>query len=334
MQSFANIIGQQSIKEHLRRSLQNGKISHAYIFYGEKGSGKKTLADLFARALQCEKKLPEPCNQCISCKQALNHNQPDIIYVGHEKTGLISVDEIRRQVNNTVDIKPYSSERKVYIIDEAEKMNVQAQNALLKTLEEPPSYTVILLLTSNLEGLLPTIRSRCVTLTMKPVSDKILQNYLMHEIKLPDYKAAICAAFARGNVGRAKELAVSAEFEELKQETIRLLEQLSDKSVSEFASIAKTKAEKNDNTDQFLELLSMWYRDVLICKATGSRKHLIFYEEASYIEKIAIKSTYEGIHFILNSIEEARNRLAGNVNAELTLEWLLLTLQEYTGSTK
>lgn len=334
MQSFANIIGQKSIKEHLRRSLQNGKISHAYIFYGEKGSGKKTLADLFARALQCERKMPEPCNQCTSCKQAHNRNQPDIIYVGHEKPGLISVDEIRKQVNNSVYIKPYSSERKIYIIDEAEKMNVQAQNALLKTLEEPPAYTVILLLTSNLEGLLSTIRSRCVTLTMKAVSDKELKNYLMSEVKLPDYKAAVCAAFARGNVGRAKELAVSAEFEELKQETIRLLQQLSEKSVSELAAIAKSKAEKDSNTDTFLELLSMWYRDVLIYKATGDSNRFIFYEEISVIKKMALKSTYEGINCILNSIEEARNRLAGNVNAELTLEWLLLTMQEYTGSVK
>ena len=101
----------------------------------------------------------------------MNRNQPDIIYVQHEKLNIISVDEIRRQVNNSIAIKPYSSERKVYIIDEAEKMNVQAQNALLKTLEEPPAYAVIILLTTNQEALLQTIRSRCVTLTMKPVSD-------------------------------------------------------------------------------------------------------------------------------------------------------------------
>ena len=220
MQSFANVIGQASIKEHIKKSLHTGKISHAYIFYGEKGSGKKTLADLFARALQCEAEGDKPCNQCISCKQALNRNQPDIIYVQHEKPGNISVDEIRKQVNNDIAIKPYSSERKIYIIDEAEKMNVQAQNALLKTLEEPPAYATIMLLTTNLEAMLQTIRSRCVTLTMKPVPDVELQRYLMREVQVPDYKASICTAFARGNVGRAKELAVSPEFDELKEETL------------------------------------------------------------------------------------------------------------------
>ncbi len=332
MQSFANIIGQTSIKEHLKKSLQTGKISHAYIFYGEKGSGKKTLADLFARALQCESGGAEPCNQCISCKQAMNRNQPDIIYLQHEKPNIISVDEIRTQVNNDIAIKPYSSERKVYIIDEAEKMNVQAQNALLKTLEEPPAYATILLLTTNLEGMLQTIRSRCVTLTMKPVADVDIQRYLMKEVQIPDYKAGVCAAFARGNVGRARELAVSHEFEECKEETLQMVEHLSEKSLNELAAIAKAKAEKGSNVAAFLELMQMWYRDVLIYKATGSSQALIFREELSGIKVLANRLTYEGLNRILETVKVTETRLAGNVNAELALEWLLLTAREITVS--
>ncbi len=324
MQSFAQVIGQSSIKEHIKKSLETRKISHAYIFYGERGSGKKTLANLFARALQCEAGGTEPCNMCQSCKQALNRNQPDIVYVQHEKPSVISVDEIRKQVNGDVGIKPYSSDRKIYIIDEAEKMNVQAQNALLKTLEEPPAYAVIMLLTTNLEALLQTIRSRCVTLTMKPVLDIELQKYLMRTAQVPDYKASVCAAFARGNVGRALELVSSTEFDELKDETLQLLQSISDKPLSDLAAFAKKKAEKDSNTEGFLELLEMWYRDVLLFKSTGSAQHLIFSEEKQHIKRMAVKSTYEGLGRILDSIREARNRLSANVNAELTLEWLLL----------
>ncbi len=325
MQSFASVIGQTSIKDHLKKSLQTGKISHAYIFFGEKGSGKKTLADLFARALQCESGGAEPCNQCTSCKQALNRNQPDILYLQHEKPNIISVDEIRRQVNNDIGIKPYSSHRKIYIIDEAEKMNAQAQNALLKTLEEPPSYATILLLTTNLEAMLQTIRSRCVTLTMKPVPDVDIQRYLMREVQIPDYKAGICAAFARGNVGRARDLAVSAEFEALKEETMELLGHLQEKSYSDLAQAAKTRAEKGSDTAGFLELMQMWYRDVLLYKAGGSSHGLIFGEELSGIKQLAQKMSYEGLNQILETIELTRSRLAGNVNAELAMEWLLLT---------
>jgi len=331
MQSFANVIGQTSIKDHLRKSLQTGKISHAYIFFGEKGSGKKTLADLFARALQCESGEAEPCNQCTSCKQAINRNQPDIIYLQHEKPGVISVDEVRKQINNDIGIKPYSSERKVYIIDEAEKMNVQAQNALLKTLEEPPAYATILLLTTNLEAMLQTIRSRCVVLTIKPVPDTDIQKYLMREVQIPDYKAGICAAFARGNVGRAKELAISAAFEELKEETLELVGHLQDKSLSDLAAAAKAKAEKDSDTEGFLELIQMWYRDILLYKATGSSQGLIFQEALPEIKRLSHGLTYEGLNRMLETVELTRTRLAGNVNAELTLEWLLITARDIGG---
>lgn len=328
MQSFAGVIGQEPIKEHLKAGILTGKISHAYIFYGEKGSGKKTLADLFSRTLQCERHGTEPCNECTSCKQALNRNQPDIIYVTHDKPAIISVEEIRRQVNNDVAVKPYASDRKVYIIDEAEKMNVQAQNALLKTLEEPPAYTTILLLTTNLEALLTTIRSRCVTLSLKPVQDEALTRYLMREMKIPDYKANVCAAFARGNVGRARELAVSTEFEQLKEEVIHLVRDISDKTANDLAAIAKARADKHADTETFLELLKMWYRDVLVYKSVQSTGYLIFGEETQYIKKAAARSTYEGLNQILEAIKEAERRLSYNVNGELALEWLLLKCKE------
>jgi DNA polymerase-3 subunit delta' len=167
---------------------------------------------------------------------------------------------------------------------------------------------------------------------MKPVSDKEIQRYLMKEVQIPDYKAGVCAAFARGNVGRAMELAVSAEFEEIKDEALQLMQQLQEKSLSDLAAFAKTKADKDSNTEVFLELLQMWYRDVLLYKATGNTDQLIFGEEVSHIKKMAVKCTYEGLNRMLNSIEEARARLAGNVNAELTLEWLLLAAQEVVSS--
>ena len=146
----------------------------------------------------------------------LGKNHPDIIRVTHEKPNTIGVDDIRNQVNNDIVIKPYKGPKKIYIINEAEKMNVAAQNALLKTLEEPPEYGVILLLTTNVEAMLQTIVSRCIVLTMKPVADDVVQNYIMKEYHVPDYKAAVCAAFARGNIGKARQLASSEDFDNIK----------------------------------------------------------------------------------------------------------------------
>jgi DNA polymerase-3 subunit delta' len=117
--NWDTIVGQERLKENLKNALKYNKISHAYMLQGEKLSGKKLVADIFARALQCESKDGvKPCNECRSCRQAVNRNHPDIIYVGHENPNLISVNEIRTQINGDVAIKPYSSPRKIYIVDE------------------------------------------------------------------------------------------------------------------------------------------------------------------------------------------------------------------------
>lgn len=186
MAGFQDIYGQEQIKEHLQNALSTGKVSHAYILNGEKSSGKEFIAKVFAMALQCEEDGKEPCQKCHSCRQALSGNHPDIIRVIHEKPNTISVDDIRTQVNGDVAIKPYSGKYKVYILSEAEKMTAQAQNALLKTLEEPPEYAVIMLLTSNVNALLPTIVSRCVTLDMKPVPDEVVRRFLCGQMQVPD----------------------------------------------------------------------------------------------------------------------------------------------------
>ncbi len=328
MPNFKDIYGQKQIVDHFQNALESGKISHAYIINGERSSGKEFIAKIFAMALQCEKEGIEPCNECHSCKQALSGNHPDIIKVTHEKPATVGVEDIRNGVNNDVVIKPYSSKWKIYIINEAEKMTVQAQNALLKTLEEPPAYAVILLLTSNPEALLPTIQSRCVVLNMKPVSDDIIKNYLMKELHIPDYKADVCTAFARGNLGKAKALAASEEFDNIKTEAVSLLKYIRDMEITDIMSAIKKINDYKIDINDYLDILSVWYRDVLLFKATNDVNHLIFKDEIQYIKKVSNQSAYEGIEIILDALEKAKARLRANVNFELTMELLLLTIKE------
>lgn len=246
----------------------------------------------------------------------------------HEKPNSIGVEDIRSQVNNDIVIKPYSSPYKIYIINEGEKMTVQAQNALLKTLEEPPAYGVILILATNVEALLPTIVSRCVVLNMKPVRDDIVRKFLMEDLQIPDYKANVCVAFARGNIGRAKMLASSEDFDNVKEEAVTLLKYIRDMEISEIvAAIKKISEYKLDVTD-YLDILSIWYRDVLLFKATNDANNLIFKEEIKYIRKEAGQRSYEGIEIILDALEKAKSRLSANVNFDLTMELLFLTMKE------
>ena len=291
MTGFSDVLGHEQTILHMKHAIEMDKVSHAYIISGEKGSGKKLLADLFARTLQCERKGTEPCMECQSCKQALSLNQPDIIRVMHEKPNTISVEDIRTQINGDIMIRPYSSPYKIYIVDEAEKLSVQAQNALLKTIEEPPVYAVLLLLTTNAGMLLQTIRSRCVILELKPVSSPMVKNYLMEQLEVPEYHADICTAFAQGNVGKAKRLALSDSFSEMLEHALHLVKYIHDMEVVDMISDLKRINTYKMEINDYLDLLTVWYRDVLMFKATRDADSLIFSHELISIREKAQKSS-------------------------------------------
>ena len=286
------------------------------------------FAQLFAMTLQCERGGINPCNECHSCRQAVSGNHPDIIRVTHEKPNTISVDDVRVQINNDIMIKPYNGKYKIYIVPDADLMTPQAQNALLKTIEEPPEYAVIFLLTENADSLLPTILSRCVVLKIKNVKDVLIKKYLMEHMSIPDYQAEICAAFAQGNMGRAIMLASSEYFNEIKEETIQMMKYIKDMELPELlAAIRKISSYKVGVTD-ILDLISVWFRDVLLYKATKDVNGVIFADQMKYIKERANTSSYEGIEIILKGIETAKARLKANVNFDLVMELLLLTIKE------
>ena len=328
MATFRDIIGQDQIKSHLKAAIKSNKISHAYIINGEKSSGKEFIAGVFAQTLQCEKGGDEPCGECHSCKQAMTKNHPDIRYVTHEKPASIGVDDIREQISDDVSIKPYSAPYKIYIVSEAEKMTAQAQNAILKTLEEPPEYVVIMLLTTNSASFLQTIRSRCIELDMKPVPSEVLKEYLMREYEIPDYKADVCVAFAQGNVGKAREMATSDDFTAVQNATLNLVKSVREMDLSDAVAGIKAMSEYKVDPGDYLDIISIWYRDVLLFKATGETDQLVFREELSTIRRVAQRSSYEGIEEVLEALRKARIRLGANVNFDLTMELLLLTIQE------
>lgn len=328
MAGFKDIIGQENLKEHLINAIQADKISHAYVIQGELGAGKEFIAKIFAKTIQCERGETEPCEECRSCKQIENNNHPDVIWVTHEKPNSIGVEDIRGQINNDMGIKPYYGPKKIYIIKDAHKMTVQAQNALLKTLEEPPAYGVILLLTANAEALLPTILSRCVILHMRPAEDKKIVDYLMKQLQVPDYKASVCAAFARGNVGKAKALAENEDFEHIKEEAVSLLKYIQDMEISEIVAAVKKISDFKLDVNNYLDIIAVWFRDILLFKATKDVNSLIFKEEIQYIKRTADRSSYEGIENVIEAIDKAQTRLSANVNFDLTMELLFLTIKE------
>lgn len=328
MLKLNEILGHEQIKEHFTNAVQTGKISHAYILSGEAGMGRKSLAHAFALSLLCEKGLPQPCMQCHACKQVLSGNHPDLIHVTHEKPASIGVDDIREQINDTIMVRPYSSYYKIYIVDEAEKMTVQAQNALLKTIEEPPSYAVILLLTTNPDAFLQTILSRCVQLKLKPLRDSVVKEYLIQSLQVEESQAEIYAAFARGNLGKAIHLAESEDFKQMYEQLMKLLKGLKDGDITELLDQIKSFKDNNLDIRECLDFMQMWYRDVLMYKTTKDINLLIFKDEFTTIKTMSTLSGYEGLEKILEAIDKARIRLDANVNMELAMELMLLTMKE------
>ncbi len=328
MSGFADILGQEAIKEHFTKAIAFHKVSHAYILTGEKGMGKKSLANAFALSLLCEKGGTEPCLECHSCRQVLSGNHPDLIYVTHEKPASIGVEDVRSQINDTMAVRPYNGGYKIYIVDEAEKMTVQAQNALLKTIEEPPAYGVILLLTSNEDAFLSTILSRCVQLKLKPLKDSVVKTYLEETMGVKEQDADVYTAFARGNLGKAIHLASSEDFKLMHSEMLYLLNHLKEMDIADILNFIRKLREEEIDLYECLDFMQLWYRDVLMFKVTKDVNLLIFKDQYTAINEISKNSGYDGLENILAAVDKARVRLNANVNTELVLELMLLVMKE------
>lgn len=328
MAGFRDILGQKSVIAHMKKAVSMGKTSHAYILNGEKGMGKKLLAHAFSMTLQCEQGGEEPCMECRSCKQAEGRNHPDIKWITHEKPNTISVEEVRDQLVNDMAIKPYSSKYKIYIIDEGEKMTPAAQNTLLKTIEEPPAYGIVIILTSNKEMLLQTILSRCVSLNLRPLRDEEMKRYLISHENVPDYQAAMAVRFAGGNLGRAIDIISSDDFIAMKDDVVRALKNAYKMTASDINQLVKEHTAYKNDMDAYLNLIIMWFRDVLLYKASGHRNCLMFESEAEVIDRQAREISYDGVQEILVEIDNLKSRLKSNVNFEITLELLFIKIRE------
>ena len=327
MAELKKVIGQNHIIEHFKNAIRMDRVSHAYIINGEDDSGKEELANWISMALQCEKGSGEPCLECRACRQALGDNHPDIKWITHEKT-VISVDDVREQINNDVEIKPYSGKRKIYIVPDAEKMREPAQNTLLKTLEEPPSYAVIILLTNNSDSFLQTILSRGLQLNIRPVREDIIKEYLKKELDISDYEAGIATAFSGGNPGKAVKLATSEEFGEMKNDVSSTITSIISGTMEDVMSAIKKAADYKDNILEYLDLFQTWFRDMLIYKSCRDESLIIFQKERMNISQMSEMTTFEDINKILEVLDTTRWRMMSNVNFDGALEVLFITIKE------
>lgn len=325
MYTFEEIRGNTPLVEQLRRSAASGRSSHAYLFLGGAGAGKRLIANTFAKALQCEGE-KRPCDSCKSC-HAFNHgNHPDVIYFQPLKNGkTYTIEDVREQLLETVDLKPFQYEKKIYIIEKADTLNIQSQNALLKTLEEPPAHAVFLLLAERAEAFLPTILSRVVVMKIRPLSAETIADYLMQAGHLAE-ESHILSAYAQGRIGQALELVEDEGFREMRQDILGKLEVLPSMSEGDAYLLAKDlEGYKNDL--RFLDIMELWYRDLLTAKSLREEGYLIQRDKKDAIFRAA-KEPAALLAKKAAAVRTARMRLAQNANFRLTVEVMLMDLKE------
>lgn len=325
MYTFEEIRGNTPLVEQLRRSAASGRSSHAYLFLGGAGAGKRLIANTFAKALQCEGE-KRPCDSCKSC-HAFNHgNHPDVIYFQPLKNGkTYTIEDVREQLLETVDLKPFQYEKKIYIIEKADTLNIQSQNALLKTLEEPPAHAVFLLLAERAEAFLPTILSRVVVMKIRPLSAETIADYLMQAGHLAE-ESHILSVYAQGRIGQALELVEDEGFREMRQDILGKLEALPSMSEGDAYLLAKDfEVYKNDL--RFLDIMELWYRDLLMAKSLREEGYLIQRDKKDAIFRAA-KEPAALLAKKAAAVRTARMRLAQNANFRLTMEVMLMDLKE------
>ena len=297
---LSEFVGYGDKMEQLMRSVQAGRIVHALLFAGPHGSGKRTMARLFAQAMLCRGAEPRPCGACPACKRFAAGSHPDVRTLKPEKK-TIGVDEIRDLIEY-LSLRPYEGGRHIAIIEQADRMTPAAQNALLKTLESPSGDVMFFLIAESAESLLPTIRSRCQLVRFTDLSVEDCAGVLVRRGIAPE-RAGMLAGLSQGSVGRALELDSDEAYMALRRSVLQSLDALKD-AASVSRAAAMLEAEKGAEGD-ILEIMELWARDRMAVEA-GAKPY-----QAGEYDRLA-RSPIDGLA-LLKGVVAARMRLASNV---------------------
>lgn len=319
---FTDIIGHQRQLELLRLAMSNGRLHHAYLFLGPDGVGKRTVAVGLAQAIHCVEADQDFCGRCVNCTRITDGNHPDVrlIEPAPDKKE-ISIQQIR-ELQRELSYRSFSGKPKIVIIDRAILLNLSAQNALLKTLEEPPLDALIILIAPNAGGLLPTLRSRCLRLSFAPLASAQVTAFLQARLGMNSDEAGFVAAMSTGSIGAA----ASFDTDELVEKRRIWSAMLTSLKVGKYhAAIiaAEALAGNRDEALKFLKWAESWYHDLLIYSVTQKRDLMVNVDMLSQIENQTRES---GMDQMLSAISQSDIAAAGigrNLNRRMVLEQFL-----------
>jgi DNA polymerase-3 subunit delta' len=323
--SFSDIYGQERQNAVLRSAMERGRVSHAYLFHGMKGVGKKTTAGIFAKALNCKEEDSDSCDSCSSCVKMDHGNHPDFIPI--EPEGFFIKIEAVRALQGQIKFRPFEGKKRVFVITDAERMNIPAANALLKTLEEPTSSNILILISSRPHELPRTVVSRCQRLRFNPLGRDVIAAFLMDRYSLDEEAARLIAASSGGSIGRALEMKEES-YLSFKNEVIeRISESKASKDPLAFLSFVDYLGDERGKVLEKLDIMKSWYRDILVYKETDDIDGLIHRDIVDRTEKGSREMSGADILQNIRVIKEAYNAIERNANRQLTLEAMMFKLR-------
>lgn len=332
--SFKKILGQKQPIEILQNSIKTKNLAHAYLFFGQGTVGKRTTALEFAKTINClTPKDLDNCGECLSCQKIEKQIHPDLFFVKPIKTsatareGYIRIDDIR-ELQKKIAYMPFEGRYKIVVVDQAEQLNLQAANAFLKSLEEPPKSTIFILIASNIYRLLPTILSRCQGVRFNLLTPDLIQQILITENPEEDPNLFhLKASKANGDLERAREN-TSVNFADFRENALNLISEISFKRMDLTFKFAREWKKRSAEIPEMLDEMSYILRDLAIIKLGCSKKDVFNVDLFENLKSTAEKKQLRSLNKMFEATIESKNHLKSNLNAQLTLESMLIKFCE------
>lgn len=319
-----NLVGHEKQRSYFSNLIKNQTLPHAIMLEGKYGVGKYTLSQVLAQAVLCEQKAGEACGTCRSCIKMSHKNHPDYMLIEPDGTQIknAQIESFQEFIN----IKPYDGLYKVVIIKDADRMNASSQNRILKTLEEPPSHVVVILLTTNSETLLPTVISRCQVVKLNGLPEQVILDFLNEQTS--HEQKEVIAKLADGSIGLALDYLSSEEFQQIQIHSEIVLQSIHDKDRPKLLEQLSYFSEQKDSIKKILDYMILWYRDILLFKQAKAKHLLIHSDAVEFIKKLARHLTVKKIIENIELIETTKRKLNQHAQYDLTLEVMLIKLLE------
>lgn len=322
--SFKDIYGQDRQIAVLQRTITRGRIPHAYLFYGMKGIGKEMTAIALAKTLNCKDNGIDSCDVCTACRKIDRGTHADLFIIRPEGI-LIKIEEIRK-LQHQSKYRPFEGKKRVFIIEDAERLNIPAANALLKTLEEPGPFNILILTTSRPYLLLPTITSRCQKIRFSPLRKDIIVTFLMERFALDKELSLMLASSSEGSIGRVLEM-MDKSYITTKRDLIeRITSCDTERNSLQLLFLTRELGGDRNAILEKMNILKSWYRDVLVFKEMKDRANLIHPDCAETTKKFSERMSGPNILKSIKTIEYAFGAIEKNANKQLTLESMMFKL--------